>query len=218
MKKLLLILSAVFLTYPLFAGEISGDLYLTTTSKYLWRGQVLYNDVSLQPGADIGYKGFSLGFWGNYAIPDNEMTEADILAGYSHSFDKLTLSAGFTYYTFPSVDSTSMEASISAGFDVLLSPYVTIYYDFGDGDGAYIEAGINYDAEGKPVPVSITMTIGYNAGQWGFDPSLTVLAMNVAFPFQIKSFTITPAIFSQIALDNQYENDGAASLTIEYAW
>ncbi len=218
MKKVIMILIFV-LSYslPLLANGVTGNISIAGVSKYLWRGQDPYNGFSLQPAANINYKGFSFGFWGSYGVNHNDFTEADLLAGYSYELSFVTLGGGFTYYTFPSAHSTSMEVSLTVGLNVLFSPYLSFYYDFKAGNGAYIEAGAGYEVK-DPIPVSLSLTLGYNAGQWGYDPSLSVLGVNVSFPFETGGISITPAIFGQIALDNQYKNDFAGSLTVGYAW
>ena len=65
----LLLMGLLFLYgMPLYADEekTTADLSVAALTKYVWRGQELSRDsIVLQPSATIGYKGFSVNFWGN---------------------------------------------------------------------------------------------------------------------------------------------------------
>ncbi len=214
MRKIVLILLLMSVS-NLSAGSLSWDIYLAGVSKYLWRGQNLYNKFALQPGGDIAYGDFSFGFWGSYGVPDRDFAEADFLLNYSRTFSSVTIGAGFTFYTFPSAKDKSYEAYISVGYETLFSPSLSIYYDFGSGNGVYVEASAGYDIAG-PVPLSISVTLGYNGGQWGYDPSFSVLGINLSVPIKFGNFSVSPSLFGQIALDRQYSNDIAGGITLGY--
>lgn len=59
-------------------ATVGADL----VSGYIWRGQDL-GGVSIQPGASVSYKGFSLGAWGSVGLESTDTKEFDLTLGYS---------------------------------------------------------------------------------------------------------------------------------------
>jgi hypothetical protein len=142
--------------------SFSGDA--AVVSKYIWRGQRLTNDWSLQPGMTIGVKGFSFNAWGTLdlaaanegdtlLLPENpaavagasglkgKFSEVDYTFSYSATYEKTTIDAGTIIYTFPersaSLPSTT-ELFAGVSFDAPLSPSARIFIDLDettDGDG-----------------------------------------------------------------------------------
>ncbi len=216
--KLLSFIVAGIMFMPLLrlSAGINGDIYVAGVSKYLWRGQILYSGFAVQPGADLNYNNFSIGFWGSFCTKEAKFGEADFLAGYSTSISIFNLGAGYTFYTFPNAASTSHEAYINAEVNIFLSPSLILYYDFADGDGAYMEGGLSI-----PFTVGLEFTfaptLGLNLGQWGYKSSFSVLGLGLSTTIAFgDNIDITPLLFYQIALNKQYNSDGFASLTVQY--
>ena len=145
----------------------SGDV--AVVSKYIWRGQRLTNDWSVQPSVTLGIEGFAFNAWGSMdmtAINDynegdpragsddglqGKFTEIDYTFSYDYSFDTVSVGAGTIFYTFPERFSTTTEIYGSLSFDTVpLAPNVTVYIDVdetssGSGDtGAYILLGAGH--------------------------------------------------------------------------
>lgn len=135
--------------------EASGEV--TATSKYLWRGQRLTNDWSLQPSGTFSFGGFSFNAWGNLDLtavnegdslpisgnPEagpgrnnglkGKFSEIDLTASFAHSIKAVDLEAGVIFYSFPeraaSLPSTT-ELYWSIGIpEAPLSPTATLYID-----------------------------------------------------------------------------------------
>ena len=49
-------------------ADYSFGLDVAPVSKYIWRGQRLTNDWSVQPSVTVGYGGFSFNAWGTMEI------------------------------------------------------------------------------------------------------------------------------------------------------
>ena len=93
----------------------AGDVAMV--SKYLWRGQRLTNDWSMQPAFTLGIGGFSANIWGTMdltavnpgdALPiqpgdglKGKFSEVDYTFSYDHSLEGATISVGTILYTFP---------------------------------------------------------------------------------------------------------------------
>ena len=60
-------------------ASVGADL----VSGYIWRGQDL-GGVSIQPGAGLSYKGFSLSAWGSVGFEGTDTKELDLTLGYEY--------------------------------------------------------------------------------------------------------------------------------------
>ena len=164
-RLFIFILCFLFLQTSLSANSLSGDVYVAGVSKYLWRGQNLNDGFALQPGFDLSYGLFSLGFWGSFHTESGDMAEADLTLSFASSLNKLIeISGGYTFYTFPQPEySDSHEVFLGAGLSVFLSPGLTLYYDVDDGDGLYAEAALSLPFS-IGIEFSLDGSLGYNAG------------------------------------------------------
>jgi hypothetical protein len=148
-------ISAAYAEETTTAGSASVDIM----SNYVWRGQKLSNASVVQPSVGITYGGFSANLWANYDTDTNEHNETDLTLSYSYPVDKLSIDAGYIYYALEGVNDTQ-EIYLAVSYDFLLSPTLTVYYDFDQGDGAFIVASISHSFE-------VTDKVGLNLGASG---------------------------------------------------
>jgi len=142
MIMIMVVISAAYAEETTTAGSASVDIM----SNYVWRGQKLSNASVVQPSVGVTYGGFSANLWANYDTGTNEHNETDLTLDYSFPLDKLSFDVGYIYYALEGVDDTQ-EVYLAVGYDVLLSPTLTIYYDFDQGDGVFIVASIGHSFE-----------------------------------------------------------------------
>jgi hypothetical protein len=209
--------------------QLTGSLGLTFNSKYIWRGQNLIGGPVVQPEGSLSYQGFSGIVWANYDVDEgSEWTELDCTLDYSTSLgcvspdlNALSVSAGYTYYTFPNLDEgdESHEVYLAAELDVLLSPSLATYYDFDEGDGVYYEFGLEHAFSlGKPT-LTLGGSVGYNDGQWGYESSFSagILSAGLEVPLT-PSFSWTVSAAASLALDNQYDDEFFAGTGIAWSF
>lgn len=183
----------------------------TFASQYLWRGFVLNDSPSMQPSVTAGYKGFSVNWWSNnsYRVPYGQaMTESDFTFGYSHSFDKLGVSAGYIYYTFPDLTedqgNRTHEIYFGASYDTLLSPSFTYYRDVDLGDGNYFYGSIGHSVDmGKGVALNLGTGLGVNNKQWIDATKVSNWDINVSMDIPWGKVTFSP-FFTQMIGDEDY--------------
>lgn len=139
---------------------------VTTASKYIWRGQRLTNDWSLQPTATLSVGGLSFNFWGNLdlaavnegdalPIPENpaappgssglkgKFSEIDYTISYLVETEPVSVDLGTIFYTFPE-RSASLPATTELYGGVTLNrvplaPSAKLFVDVdesGEGDGS----------------------------------------------------------------------------------
>ncbi len=199
---------------------LSADLF----SKYVWRGQNIVDDWVLQPGASVGYKGFTGSIWGNMdltgdVIDGGQFSEVDYTLDYSNKLpglDLLGYSVGVIYYDFPNTafDATS-EVYGGLTVDVPLSPALRVYYDFDEIDGTYVQLSVGHTFEKIRqwrddcychVQLGASLgygTSGYNEGYFGVDDSaLNDLTLSAGLPICLGKWTIKPGIACSVMIDD----------------
>lgn len=203
--------------------------------KYVWRGQDVTDEPVLQPSTTIGLGNLSLGIWGNLETTNvnnekNAFTEVDYTLDYSDAVpgvEGLGYSVGLIAYDFPEAGSQTYEAYFGLSADTLLSPSVTVYYDYDDVDSFYVSAGVGHslpDILGPDSGVSadLSASLGwgakkYNNGYWGVNSSaLNDLTLGAAFPFAAGPVTVTPSLNYIILTDSDIKGSNAFNADNEY--
>jgi hypothetical protein len=152
-----------------YAEEIktAGSASVDVMSNYVWRGQKLSNSWVVQPAVAITYGAFGANIWANYDSDSKidegdghgEFTETDLTLSYTRSLDKWTFGAGYIYYALNAANDTQ-EVYLSASYDMLLKPALTVYYDYDEGQGAFIVASVGHSLE---VMKSVNLNLGASA-------------------------------------------------------
>lgn len=181
------------------------------TSRYIWRGFDLNpgKQPALQPSINyaLGDSGLVFNLWGSISFTNQEFNEIDFTLTYTFlDQDFISFNAGCISYNwffvkdFEFKRDTSQEIFISADLkDVFLNPGLSIFYDFGYGDGFYFLAKV---LEGikitKSIGIDLSASLGYNGGQWladDADPGFSDLNIGISFPIYWKRFKITPFFY-----------------------
>lgn len=193
--------------------EVSGSASVDIMSNYMWRGFKLSNSYVVQPSVGVTYGGFGVNLWSNWDSDwddQGELTETDLTLNYTFSIDKVGLDVGYIYYGLEAAADTQ-EIYVSAAYDALLSPTLTLYYDFDEGDGAFIVASVGHDIElTKDVALSIGASASYNAkskysiGDYS-DFHNGELSASVSIPV-CKHITIGPMIAYSLPLSDDAED------------
>ncbi len=226
MALLVVLHGAVYLAATAEAVDVQGDetapvkgnMGLAFNSKYIWRGQNLVDGPVLQPEGSLSYKGFSGTVWANYdADEGDEWSELDYTLDYTASLgsakpelEVLSFSVGYTYYTFPNLDEDkdSHEVYVGGALDILLSPSVTVYYDFDQGDGVYYELGLGHGFSLAGAELQLAGSVGYNDGQWGYDSSFSAGVLSVGLDVPLTSrLALGASAAASLALDEQYDDE-----------
>jgi hypothetical protein len=209
-------------------------------SSYVWRGLTLTNKAVAQPAAWVnfpaGAASITVGGWssidlGQYDDIDNDISESggtsafnfaefDPYAEVSFPAGKATITGGATGYIYPNdagltSDANTLEIYGKLGFDVPLSPELSVYYDVDKIKGAYIEAGLSHSlAASEKVSIDLGATAGFSAGQgqpddltsdesFNFaDDGFTHLDLSAGVPFSAGAISITPVLHVVITGDD----------------
>ncbi len=152
----------------------AADFGVAFLSRYVWRGYALSDDsMVIQPSGTISYKGFAVNLWGNLDTHYDDGTghgtsifnETDLTVSYDHSFGPVSLGAGYIYYGLEGLPD-SQEVYISAGYNILLSPTLTVYREISNYPSWYARLSLSHSFE---LPKEITLNVGASAGYYSYD-------------------------------------------------
>jgi hypothetical protein len=223
-------------------NPLEASVDLAVFSAYVWRGQVLTEDVVAQPSLTVSKYGFTLNWWGNFNFDDDatgdeyEFSEHDISISYGTTcpLTGADLSLGIVNYDFPNVlvdDGAgnnslvmdTVEAQLIIAFsEVLLAPTLLVAYDFKEGDGFYFNFGLSHSLElAEKVSLGLSASIGfadsdYNTYYFGVDDSAFNDAnIGVELPIALtENLTITPSLTYTFLVDSDIE-DAAEGLYLD---
>ncbi len=193
----------------------TADASVAFYSQYVWRGYELSEDsLVIQPSLTVGYKGFAANLWGNLDTDQAGMTsdsfnwnETDFTLSYDGAFDKLGYSIGYIYYDLDGADD-SQEIYVGLSYDTILSPAITVYRDFDNYKGYYVNLGIGHSF---PINEKFAMDLGASAGYYNFDDTDYsalhdgLLSASITFPVN-EYLSITPEIDYSFPLSDDAED------------
>ena len=174
-RKASLVLILMFVMVSVFALTVnaetakSGSASADFMSNYVWRGIKLSNSGVIQPSVGITSGGYGANLWANFDTHTNEHNETDLTVNYANSVEKFSYDAGYIYYALDGsgddgAGNDTQEIYLSLGADVILAPSLTVYYDFDEGEGAFIVAAIGHSfALPKGFAVDLGASASYNA-------------------------------------------------------
>lgn len=146
-------------------------------SQYIFRGVALSSESAvIQPSITLGYKGFSLGIWGNFDTEEkifsgNERwNETDFTLSYSREIvPNLTGTVGIVYYSLVNApeDSTEAFAGLSYAF-----PWFTVgitgYREFHNYPGWWMQIDVSRNF--KLPCYGMSLDVGVSAGYLDSNP------------------------------------------------
>ena len=136
------------------AHAADASFALDFGNAYIWRGIVLNDDGVMQFGLDasplmVGSVPIGFSVWGNYDIGDyggtiqgSEISELDLIvyASLPYGFE-----VGYIEYQFPQTEfGDTREFYATWSKEMVVTPTVSFYYDFGEVDSAYSSLDLAY--------------------------------------------------------------------------
>lgn len=197
-------------------------------NKYVWRGLNVTDDPVWQPDVWISYKGFTANVWANMDLTDvngneGEFNEFDYTLNYAGDYDKLSYTVGLIHYQFPNTAFIpTTEAYGVVGYDTLLQPSLTVYYDFDEADGVYGMLGLAHSFELPQFTDMVSMSldlsthIGFASKNWnnyyyGADHTAFVdFVAGATLPIAVGDhLTVSPAISYSTVVDKALSSKAA---------
>jgi hypothetical protein len=220
MVVLTLLLDMVF-AGSVFASEpkVSGTASVDVLSNYVWRGQKLTNSWVIQPYVGITYGSFGANICANYDSDSQvdegdkhgELSETDLTLSYNFSVEKWNFGLGYIYYALTGFNDTQ-EIYFSTSYSTLLNPTLTIYYDYDEGNGAFVVASVSHSIDvyrGSSLKLGASASYNIENKVMGFDEDEEKfsnfyngeVSAGLSIPLT-KSISITPKVAYSFPLSN----------------
>lgn len=215
---LLAAVAAAFVALPpAFAANTSAGASMGVYSSYVWRGITVHKEAAVQPSVSLGYEGFGINLWSDWDSDTRELVETDLTLDYAFSVQKLGLDAGYIYYGLEGLADTQ-EFYVSASYDTLLNPSLTLYWDVDEGDGGFLVASVGHSIklqgrlEGAAVNLGASASANLGNAVMGLDESGRKfaglyngeLSASVSIPLN-KEMSIEPMVAYSFPLSNDAE-------------
>jgi hypothetical protein len=165
--------------------KVTGSAAVGMFNRYVFRGYVLSKDsLVIQPTATVSYKGVSLNLWSNIdsrqkstnsatdvsgsfnpaPAGEKNLNETDLTLSYTYNIDKLALTGGYTYYGTDYAAETE-EVFLTAAYDMLLKPSLSVYRDVNNYGGTYFNLAIAHSLNiTKEITFDLGASVGYEIG------------------------------------------------------
>lgn len=230
--RLLLCLAGLLGLAQPVAAQIQFSSSVFYGSPYMWRGEKLSDGFVIQPTLEASMAGFSLAFFGNLdprspAVGEKlHFNEADLTLAYTVPVQAVSLSGGYTLYTFPTPGASTLGLSptqeffLSLEFEIPLTPSLLVVYDF-DGDkaagdlrGYYAELGLGHQGRLGGEAFSLNATLGLDAGYVldNGQTALSHLALTAETGFAVGGLALTPLVGFQLSLAERYQDQFGQSV------
>ena len=136
-------------------NTMSGTVEIPVFSEFNWRGMRSQDETVFQPNItvvkDIGCGVVLVNTWLNIAPNqywdkgDNAFNEVDVTIAYANEYKKVGYEVGLIEYVYSGLDiNNTHEGYVKVGYDTILSPTVTTFYDFKEVEGMYGLASVSH--------------------------------------------------------------------------
>ncbi len=193
-----------------FSLTTATDIY----TAYMFRGFRVYDGTSIQPSVNAAYDTGEFGsfggnvwahFPGESDKQDQKFTEIDYTLSWSKTFEPVTFTAGYVWYTYPH-DNTgtavkTSEIFMSASLDTFLNPTFSFFQDDDAFTAQYYQLGfshtIEWDCLGDGFNTTPYINFGFasNAKDVVYDDNgLEHITFGTSFDLKLGDIRVVPSL------------------------
>jgi hypothetical protein len=180
----------------------SATFDATAASKYLFQG-IDYSTGRgvVQPDLVATMGSYSATAWTNYQPDFGNFNEIDLSLKYTHSMQRLSISPGYTYLRYPHRVGwdPSQELTLDLGLQTLLSPSLSLHYDFDSGKGLYATLGMSHEVR---APVTVGANVFYQGNYYGMS-GFPAMELKASATLLVGAISITPSISNLVTWQNR---------------
>lgn len=193
--------------------NVTSGAEINFYSKYMWRGFVYQDAVSMQPTYWLKFgDSLTVSSWMNVSREQVEgpLTEHDLTVDYTKAISpKITMSAGWINYVYPALETQNVSNEFYGGFAhaSYFNPAARVYVDVHSGTGVYLNfsAGHTYAIGSSGLTATPSFAIGYNHRSWIDDSTWSDanFGVKLTVPTPIKGLFLTPQLYYSKALNTE---------------
>lgn len=234
------LVALALISAPMAGYTAEANASLSLLSGYMWRGQLASDEAVLQPSLTAkDANGFSFNAWANMDLTDNnsltvydatgagtkkdaenEFWEYDLTLAYALPLKgPVTASLGVIQYTFPVLGASTREVYGTVGLNTLLTPTLSVYYDFDAADGFYGNFGVSHSFTlCDPLTLGLSASVGYatsdyNSFYFGVDDSaLNDVNVGATLGYAVSKALTLSASVTYTTLPDGDISDGALAI------
>jgi hypothetical protein len=142
---------------------VAVDFDASVASKYLFQGADLsQGNPVFQPALAFTANDVSVGAWLNFDLDTGVVDEVDLTLQYAWSVDRVTVAPGYAYLSYPHRGwDPSQELLVDVSYASILSPTLSVHYDFDAGQGTYTTLGVSHELPTGVLPVGLGLNLYY---------------------------------------------------------
>lgn len=178
------------------ASNTSATAALDFTSAYIFRGVTVNKRAAVQPTLKVQIDKFTIGGWGSFAMDAEEgetKQEVDGFASFDIPISIVTLSLGYTEYTYPNSDyDNDQEIMAKVSVATILNPSLGIYHGVGGAivNNNYYELGLKQEVFAHSgFSAGLGAVLGYIDSETGED-GFSHLTLSAAAAYNILTASV----------------------------
>jgi len=202
---------------PEHASPFSASGSLAFNSRYLFQGiDYSAGKPVLNPELDAAAGPIAARVWVNHDLDQNVANEFDLSVFHEWSLKKASLATGYTYLKYPHREGwdPSQELYIEMSHEGVVSPSLSVHYDFDAGDGSYSTLGFSRSVERPFGTLSFGTNLFYQDHYYGLT-GIPSNEWNVRLTKTVHKVSFTPSMSRFVTWTNGDFRDENA---VKSAW
>lgn len=217
------------------ADPLTANISAAFLTDYMFRGFNLYDGTSIQPNVALTYDMGNMGsiggsVWAHFSAEGGEsaaekFTEVDYTLRWDKSFGALSVGAGHLWYSYPR-DSDDIEDTaeffVTASYDTMLSPIVSVYRDYDLYDATYLELILSHTLEiaslGDGFAITPFINLGFadDSEKVYSDDGFVQATFGISMETKLGDVTIIPSLNVTRESDDLATNEFWVGTTFSY--
>lgn len=153
------------------------------------------------------------GIWG---IDSQEFTEFSFGADLTLPAELLSWNGGYTVYSYPDYEFTTVELFLSVSADVPLSPSLLAVFET-EEEGKYLEASLGHDFS-EWLPLVVDMYLGYNDRYYTEKSGIAYFDVWATIPLLLEPINVDIYVAHSWSLRDDYTDDLWSGISLNYEW
>lgn len=175
----------------------------TVASRYAFQGMDYSGGSAVaQPELIVSRGCWSSTIWFNQELERGEVTEFDLLAGYSRAFHGMDAAAGYARLTYPNSDArSSQELTFLLARPGIVATALDVHWDFDAGRGVYSTFELSGDLPTPWKPVGLAVALHHQRSYYDAH-GVPCVGVTLGIEQQCAGVTLSPSVVRFVSWEN----------------